>query len=335
MNDQSQSAEHLQFSEAVELQAPDISAYRRLSRSGQSPDIDFVVRLDSGKAGPHVLVQALTHGNEICGALALDFLLQSDVRPVHGILSLVFANVEAYQRWDPANPHGNRFCDEDYNRIWADEVLKGARDSIELRRARELVSYIDSADFLLDLHSMSAGSEPLMVCGVRERGGLKSVALSQAIGLPRWLMMDTGHPAGMRMIERGRFGDPEHEAVAILLEAGQHWEAQSAVVAREASLRFLVHTGILDRDWALAHCNLEKSQQQVIQVTEAVVARTEHFRWLAQYQGLEVIAHAGTAIAQDGDEWIRTPYDQCVLVMPTRARFKVGSTMLRFGRLEA
>lgn len=331
---QVQSAKHLQSPAKVELQAPDISAYRRLSRSAESPDLDYVLRFDSGKPGPHVLIQALTHGNELCGAIALDFLLRNNVRPLHGVLSLVFANVEAYARWDPSHPHANRFCDEDYNRVWSDEVLRGPGDSIELRRARQLVSYIDSADFLLDLHSMSAACEALMVCGVREQGGLKALALAQGIGLPRWLMMDTGHAAGLRMIERGRFGDPRQPAVAALLEAGQHWETKSAVVARDASLRFLLHTGIVDPDWALEHCSLEPAPQQVIQVTESVIAKTQHFQWLGDYQGLEVIEHAGTAIAQDGDHWVKTPYDRCVLVMPTRARFKVGNTMLRFGRFE-
>jgi predicted deacylase len=247
----------------------------------------------------------------------------------------VFANVEAYHRWDPSNPHGNRFCDEDYNRIWGDDVLNGPRDSVELRRARELVTYIESADYLLDLHSMSAPCEALMVCGVRERGGLKSVALSRAIGLPRWLMMDTGHSAGLRMIERGPFGDPRAKAVAALLEAGQHWERQSEVVARDASLRFLALTGMVDKDWAWSHCTMTPPTQQVIQVTEAVTAKTKSFQWLGEYQGLEVIEQAGTTLAQDGDHTIKTPYDRCVLVMPTRARFNVGNTMLRFGRLEA
>ena len=328
-------ANHLQSQVPVELHAPDISAYRRMSSISRSPDLDYVWRFESGKPGPHVLIQALTHGNELCGAITLDFLLRQEVRPLHGVLSLVFANVEAYERWDPANPHGNRFCDEDYNRVWGDEALNGSRDSIELRRARELVNYIDSADYLLDLHSMSAPCEALMVCGVRERGGLKSVALSQAIGLPRWLMMDTGHPAGLRMIERGRFGDPASKAVAALLEAGQHWEQQSEVVARDASLRFLLHTGMVDKDWALSHCSLPLPAQQVIQVTEAVTAKTKSFQWLGDYQGLEVVEHAGTALAQDGEHTVRTPYDRCVLVMPTRARFNVGNTMLRFGRIEA
>ena len=137
------------------------------------------------------------------------------------------------------------------------------------------------------------------------------------------------------MIERGRFGDPESKAVAALLEAGQHWERQSEVVARDASLRFLLHTGMVDKDWALSHCTLPLPAQQVIQVTEAVTAKTQSFQWLGDYQGLEVVEHAGTALAQDGEHTVRTPYDRCVLVMPTRARFNVGNTMLRFGRIEA
>ncbi|NDE31529.1 MAG: hypothetical protein EB017_06275, partial [Betaproteobacteria bacterium] len=99
-------ANHLQSQVPVELHAPDISAYRRMSSISRSPDLDYVWRFESGKPGPHVLIQALTHGNELCGAITLDFLLRQEVRPLHGVLSLVFANVEAYKRWDPANPHG-------------------------------------------------------------------------------------------------------------------------------------------------------------------------------------------------------------------------------------
>lgn len=125
-------------------------------------------------------------------------------------------------------PDGNRYVEEDFNRVWSDEVLNGPRDSVELRRARELVAYIDTADYLLDLHSMSAPSAPLMVCGVRPKGGQKSINLATKIGLPEWLMVDTGHVNGLRMIERAAFGDPSKHNTAILLEAGQHWESLRA-----------------------------------------------------------------------------------------------------------
>ncbi|HEY1506592.1 MAG TPA: peptidase M14, partial [Stellaceae bacterium] len=42
----------------------------------------------------------------------------------------------------------------------------------------------------------------------------------------------------------------------------------------------------------------------------------------------------GTVIARDGGKEIRTPYDDCVLIMPSR-RFARGQTAVRLGRFEA
>src|SRR3546814_5684842 len=55
----------------IELTAPDIGPYR-----GGNVGIDYVHSFDSGQSGPHVMVCPLTHGNEICGAIALDFLFR-------------------------------------------------------------------------------------------------------------------------------------------------------------------------------------------------------------------------------------------------------------------
>jgi predicted deacylase len=315
----------------VELTAPDISAYRH-----SNVGIDYVTRLDSGKPGPHVIVQALTHGNELSGAITLDYLFKEKFQPSCGVVSFIFANVAAYAMWDPQNPDGNRFVEEDFNRVWSDDVLKGPRDSVELRRARELVDYIDTADYLLDLHSMSAPSAPLMVCGVRPQGGQKSINLSAKIGLPEWLMVDTGHANGLRMIERAAFGDPTKHNTAILLEAGQHWEKSCEQIARETTLKFLKVTGVAEAAWVDPRCSLPVKEQKVVQVTEGYAAKSLDFEWLEVYNGLEVIEKAGTALANDAGYALRTPYDNAVLIMPTRSkRFTVGSTMLRFGRIEA
>ena len=315
----------------VELSAPDISAYRQ-----SNVGIDYVTRMDSGKPGPHVIVQALTHGNELSGAITLDYLFKQKFQPVCGVVSFIFANVAAYALWDPQNPDGNRYVEEDFNRVWSDEVLNGPRDSVELRRARELVAYIDTADFLLDLHSMSAPSAPLMVCGVRPKGGQKSVNLSAKIGLPEWLMMDTGHANGLRMIERAAFGDPHKHNTAILLEAGQHWEKACEQIARETTLKFLKVTGVADAQWIDARCSLPPVEQKVVQVTEGYAAKSLEFEWLDIYNGLEVIEQAGKALAEDAGHTVRSPYDNAVLVMPTRSkRFAVGNTMVRFGRIES
>ena len=48
-----------------------------------------------------------------------------------------------------------------------------------------------------------------------------------------------------------------------------------------------------------------------------------------------VIEKAGTVIATDGDKVWRTPYDACVLVMPSTAHVKPGNTMVRLGRYDS
>jgi len=60
---------------------------------------------NGGAAGPHVIVTALRHGHELCGAITLDIPLRRDLRPTRGKLTLGFANIAAYLalRSKPAN----------------------------------------------------------------------------------------------------------------------------------------------------------------------------------------------------------------------------------------
>ncbi|MEZ5741912.1 MAG: succinylglutamate desuccinylase/aspartoacylase family protein [Burkholderiaceae bacterium] len=139
----------------IELNRPDISG-----ACGGQYRYGYLWRFESGKPGPHVMISAIVHGNELCGALTLDWLLRDKPRPVRGTLSLGFMNVEAFHRYDPADPNASRFADEDFNRVWARDVLDGPRDSIELRRAREIRPYLDTVDLLLDIHSMQHPALP-------------------------------------------------------------------------------------------------------------------------------------------------------------------------------
>jgi len=82
----------------IEVEFPDISAHE------QSPSgIAYVHTFDSGVPGPHVMINALTHGNEVCGAIVVDDLLRRALRPRRGRLTLAFANVAAYLSFDPAS----------------------------------------------------------------------------------------------------------------------------------------------------------------------------------------------------------------------------------------
>ncbi|MDQ6638054.1 MAG: succinylglutamate desuccinylase/aspartoacylase family protein [Pseudomonadota bacterium] len=308
----------------LELQAPDIGRWK-----DGGTGVDWVHAFDSGRPGPNVMVQALTHGNEICGAIALDWLLAQRFRPRCGSLVLAFANVAAFARFDPNDPFPSRFVDEDYNRVWSDAALFGPGATVELRRARQLRPFVDAAERMLDIHSMSEPCRPLMVCGTVE----KNVAFARELGVPGDLLIDTGHPAGVRMVERGGFGDPRSPKLALLIECGQHWEQAAASVAIDTVVRFLGLTGMADSAWVQTSVRLPLPPvQRLVRVTEPVVARSADFRFLVPVEGLSVVPHAGTPIAQDGDHVWVTPYDDAVLVMPGTHNLKPGGTAVRIGR---
>jgi predicted deacylase len=284
----------------IEILPPDLSGYRE-----GNTGVDYVHVFDSGRPGPTVMVQALTHGNEFCGALALDRLFRSQIRPAAGRLTLAFANVEAFARFDFDDPDASRYIDEDYNRVWADDVLFGPRDSAELRRARALRPFVDDADFLLDIHSMHEPCRPIGVCGMVD----KHLDLARKVGLPADLLIDTGHPAGLRMRDRGTFNDPLSPRQALLVECGQHWEKAAAEIAIDTTLRFLAATGSVAWDQVRPELRVAPQPQRVVRVTEPVVARSMDFHFLV-------------------------PYDDTVLVMPSMRHLRPGNTQVRFGRYE-
>ena len=311
----------------VELDAPAIDSHRR-----SSTGTDFVHSFESGKAGPHILVNALTHGNEICGAIAVDRLLRMGVRPTRGTLTLAFANVEAFSRFDRERPYATRFVDEDFNRVWTPSTLDGPRHSVELDRARELRPFVDAADFLLDLHSMLEPSPPVMICGPLDKG----IRFAFGVGIPEHVVSDTGHANGTRMRDYGGFGDPASTKNALLIECGQHWERKAERVAWQTTWRFLRSLDVVDAEQAAREIDrATPPPQKLIRVTEAVVANSPSFRFAKDFTGLDVVARRGDVIAWDGEEAVRAPYDNCVLIMPVPHNIKTGLTAVRLGRIEA
>ena len=312
--------------QSVELNALDISPYRQ-----GNTGIDYVTTLDSGSPGPHVMLSALVHGNELCGAHALDYLLREGVRPQRGRLTLAFMNVAAYDRFDPANPVVSRYVDEDFNRVWSPGVLDGPRDSVELRRAREIRPLVDTVDLLLDIHSMQHANPPLMLAGPLEKGR----RLALGIGTPVHVVCDAGHAAGTRLRDYADFADPGSTRNALLVECGQHWSGGTARVAIEVSLRFLACSGAVAREWLEARqSEAGPAVQRIIEVTKPVTIETDRFWFVEDYEGMEVIPDEGTVIGWDGERAIRTPYPQCVLIMPSR-RLRRGESAVRFGRYVA
>ena len=308
----------------IELDPPDLAAWR----AGNS-GVDHVWSFTAAALGPHVMVTALMHGNEICGAIALERLLRTQLRPARGRLTFAFCNVAAYQSFTKLDPASSRYLDEDMNRVWDAGALEGPRQSRELARARRLRPLIETVDYLLDIHSTTNINPPMMLTGLAQ----KHLDFAKALGFPAHLVRDGGHDGGTRLRDYGRFAEPGSPQIALLIESGQHWARATGETATEAVWRFLAATGILAEADAAPWRARARERQRVIQVTDRVTIQSDEFRFFAPYEGFEVIPRAGTAIARDGDRDIRTPYDDCVLIMPSR-RFSRGQTAVRLGRFE-
>jgi predicted deacylase len=309
----------------IEIGVPNITEFE-LGNTG----VPYVWRWDSCSPGPVVMISALTHGNEICGAQVLVELLKAELRPTRGSLVLAFSNVHAFNTFEMKNPDKSRFVDEDFNRVWSSERLESSEGnvSLEVMRARELRSLIDQVDFLLDIHSMHEKCAPLLLSGPTNKG----LKFAQSMGWPRDIIVDQGHKEGRRLRDYGEFNHEDSDKNALLIECGQHWEKGVIEAARSITGRFLLQLGIIDEsalpmEWPVPTL----VEQRAIVVTEAVVANSYEFVFVDEYFGLETIPYKGTVIAYDDGEAVVTPYDECILVMPSLRQLRPGVTVVRFG----
>jgi predicted deacylase len=288
----------------IEVTPRDLSAYR-----AGNTGIDYVHRFESGRPGPHVMINALTHGNEFCGMVAVCHLLDSGVRPKIGTLTLSFANVAAYETFDPARPFESRLITHNLNRIWSTAWLDGPEDSVELRRARAMRPAVAAADHILDIHSTSQDVVPFWVYPAFERNA------AVALALPRpqvHLVMPAGLGSGTPLIQYGMHGSIDGTGAAMVVECGQHFKQSSGDLATEVAMNFLGHFGLVDRQVpppSAPHRRFELLRTHVIQ--------NESFAFTRPVIGFETFAN-GELIATDGALEIRALCDDCTIFMPAR-----------------
>jgi predicted deacylase len=289
---------------AFEVLPRDLSRYR-----AGNTGIDYVHRFASGRPGPHVLINALTHGNEFCGMVAVCHLLDSGVRPKIGTMTLSFANVAAYDTFDAAKPFESRLITHNLNRIWSAAWLDGSEDSVELRRARAMRPVVAAADHILDIHSTSQDVVPFWVYPAFER----NAALASALPNPGvHLVMPAGLGSGTPLMQHGAHAGADGPGAALVVECGQHFKRASADLAIEVAQDVLGHFGLIDRPVpppATPPRRFELLRTHVIQDTS--------FAFTRPVIGFETFAE-GELIATDGPLEIRAPCDDCTIFMPAR-----------------
>mgnify|MGYP000110482022 CR=1 FL=1 len=307
----------------LELEWVDLSAYR----SGNT-GIDYVHSIDSGVPGHHVMVNALTHGNELCGMLVVKRLLDMGLRPRTGRLTLSFANVAAYDRFAP-DALASRCVDRDFNRLWSDDLLAQDHTTVEAQRAHAMLPLVRSVDRLLDLHSTWHAVLPFFVLSRLPR--VRRWADHLAVPARQLLLPEFRHE-GYHLIDYGAFADPDASAIGLIAECGQHFAASSAQTAWQVAIRFLQACACIGDVDAARLCPPFETPAAIarFEIVEPVLAASDRLRLTCSYAGF-VQFNAGEVAAVDGDRLVTAPFDGAVLLAP-RPSPRAGQQAFAWGR---
>lgn len=276
---------------------------------------------ESDVAGPHVLLFGAVHGNETCGAVALDRLRreieQGQLQLASGKLTVVpICNPEAHRQ-------NVRQIDKNLNRIFTD-MQKVEPACYESSLAVPLMALIRDCDVLLDLHSYGAGNIPLTLLDYDTPQTRK---LMQAIGLPDVLV---GWPELYADHTELSAGDAvqyaiEHGKNAICVECGQHTDPTSIEVAYNAARRVMAAEGLADApaatvtDWRA--CRMK-----------VIITREENGTWVKPWQHMDRV-QKGELLATYADGRQVTASIDGYIVLP-KPKALVGTEWIYLAVLE-
>ena len=214
--------------------------------------------IDSGIPGPILTIIWWTHGNETCWVEAIDSI-RDTLKIKRWKLFLIYGNIEAIEK-------NERQIDLNLNRMFRDDstFTREEKKSIEYKRSREIIPYLDLSDASLDLHSSpSIWSPAFIIC---EENCINIVDnFPFDIRCYGFTEMEPGGTDGY-MNSRSKIG--------ICVECGNH----NAPDAREKALisigKFLEYYGMID----IQDVWISRKSQEIFRVKYAYKTMTKKFR---------------------------------------------------------
>lgn len=256
--------------------------------------------IDSGLPGPVVTIIGGTHGDEICWVQALD-TIRDTLRIKKWKLYLIYGNIEAIEK-------NTRQIDLNLNRMYRDDstFTEEEKNTIEYKRSREIIPYLEQSDALLDLHSSpSIGSPAFIICeencrDVIDRFPFETVCYG-------FTDMEPGGTDGY-MNSRGKIG--------ICVECGNHLDTTARDKALISITRFLEYFDMIDRG-----SKESTPTKSIYTATLAYKTKTTSFKVAKKFSDFENITF-WQLIGYDGDEAIYSDFDGKILF--ARDRDQIG-----------
>lgn len=262
-------------------------------------DCNSVTKLVFGaeNAAKKLLVTVCIHGNEICGLVAVNELVQEGFFkhriPQDVSVTVMLGNPRAVME-------NKRFIDMNLNRMfepkWYDEEHGAAHtdDPYERSQIGRIIAEMDKCDAYLDIHSTSAPTIPFAILSP----GKKSEALSRKFPVS-FLLQNVGnviHGTSLDYIKG--LNKP-----GVCVECGQHRSEDAARVAKNTITAFI--TGI----------PADRFPKKLLFIDKSVVLR-EGFEFKKSAQAFDFV-NSNELVAIDNYGEIRCPYKQgAFLIMP-------------------
>lgn len=237
--------------------------------------------IDSGLPGPILTILWGIHGNEICGVQAIDRLRET-LKLSRGKVFLLYGNIEAIDQ-------GVRQIDLNLNRMFqGDKAFSPEeKETIEYKRSREIIPYLNSSDASLDLHSSpSVGSPAFIICEENGKDVVENFPIP--IRCYGFAKVEPGGTDGY-MNSRGKIG--------ICVECGNHNDPEASKKALVSVCKFLEYFDVVE--WKEPDsCG---AKQLIFTAKFAYKTQTDNFRIVKTFTDFEDITK-GQLIWYDSNE---------------------------------
>lgn len=272
---------------------------------------DWVITIDSWNPWPTIGIVAITHGNEIAWLIACDRLLHEFSlweKLKKGKVLLILNNIEASKR-------NTRFIDRDMNRLWNE-----AGSGYEYERRKVIEPYILTCDHILDLHSTTAPSTP-MVINSWDNPLCNDVIWHLSVeyrihNIMRYIL-------GESLISFHRKHFPHN--CAIVIECGSHLDASAGSIAYENACRFLSYF------WSVEYYYSHTSwvNLDVIDVYQAPWIGNLEYCYSDAPKSFDIL-EPHTLVARFQEEEIHSPDEETLILMPTPFSSYVWDSVMYF-----
>lgn len=271
------------------------------------------VTFNSHKPGPRYLVLGAIHGNEKCGTLAIERIINEieskNIVIAKGSVTFVpICNPRAFEK-------NTRFIERNLNRYL---LPQNPPQTYEAELGNELCPYLAKCDYLLDIHSYTVGGEPFAcVDGNLSEENEFALALGAYALVGLWekayaasdkSVRDPNEAVGTTVYAR------RHGAQAVVLECGQHLDPRAPEIAYQAILNGFRFLKMIDGKSLGSVSTAKKNNPLEIDLT-TVIYRTDEGSFSENWQNFSAVKK-GQVVARRANGELISAAQNSYIVMP-------------------